>query len=173
MSKLPPFVTGRRPASNPGAASKIGPVSLDRTRAQSPQPADTTGAAEHRTFVDTYFTKVPVPGQDTDIIYNGDMLWAKVTLTLETAGPVAVGNLSSITPVLSGKGQLLETDKPTDFFIAKGTRLYIAAAGINRVKRVIEPIPWLEVITGLIGGVLRALGGATAAAAAAALRSKV
>ena len=168
MSKLPPMFTGRRNPASPGPGSKIGPISLDRTRAQSPEPADTTGAAEHRTFVDTYFTKVPVSGEPTDIIYNGDMVWAKVTLTLETAGPVAVGNLSSITPVLSGKGQLLETDVPTEFFIAKGTRLYIAAAGINRVKRVIEPIPWLEVIAGLVGGVVRALGGATAA-----LRSKI
>jgi hypothetical protein len=168
VSKLPPFVTSRRAVLSGAPVSKIGPVSLDRTRAQSPEPADTTGGAEHRTFVDTYFTKAPVVGQDTDIVYNGDMVWAKVTLTLETAGPVAVGNLASLTPVLSGKGQLLETDVPTEFFIAKGTRLYISAAGVNRVKRVIEPIPWLEVIAGLVGSVVRALGGA-----AAALRSKL
>ncbi len=89
-------------------------------------------------------------GQDTDIIYNGDMMWAQIILTLETAGPVAVGNSSQIVPVLSGKGQLLETGEPTSFFIAKGTRLYIASTSINRVKRVFQPIPWLENITGLI-----------------------
>lgn len=161
MSKLPPIFGRRPPARPPGASpvSKIGPVSLDRSRAQSPEPANTTGQSEHRTFIDTYFTRVPVPGDDTDVVYNGDNMWARLTLTLETAGPVAVGNLSSITPVLSGKGQLLETDVPLTFYIAKGTRLYIAATGINRVKVVVEPIPWLETITGLVGALLGAFRG--------------
>lgn len=164
MSKLPPTMFGRRPPARPGApaASKIGPISLDRNRAQSPEPANTTGDAEHRTFVDTYFTRVPQPGDDTDIIYNGDNMWARVTLTLETAGPVAVGNLSSISPVLSGKGQLLETDVPSTFWIAKGTRLYVSATGINRVKRVVEPIPWLETLTGLVGSLVGAVRGGQA-----------
>jgi hypothetical protein len=162
VSKLPPF--GRRPVvSKIGPASssstKIGPVSLNRTIAQSPEPADTPGGSDHRTFVDTYFTKVPVVGQATDIIYNGDRTWAKITLTLETAGPVAVGNMSAIAPVLSGKGQLLETDVPTVFFIGQGTRLYVSAAGVNRVKRVIEPVPWLETIAGLVKGVVGAVRG--------------
>ena len=139
-----------------GHGSKIGHVSTNRTVAQSPKPADTTGGSENRSFIDTYFTKAPVDGQATDIIYNGDRLWAKVTLTLETAGPVAVGNSSSITPVLSGKGQLLETDVPTIFFIAKGTRMYVAASGINRVKRIVEPVPWLETIAGLVGTLIGA-----------------
>jgi hypothetical protein len=169
VSKLPPNVGGRTPPKGP--VSKIGPVSLNRAVAQSPEPADTTGAADHRTFVDTFFTRAPVEGE-LDIIYNGDRVWAKVTLTLETAGPVAIGNLSSITPALSGKGQLLETDVPAVFFIAKGTRLYFSATGVNRVKRVVEPIPWLETIAGLIKGVGDAIRGA-AAATAASLRSKL
>lgn len=176
MSKLPPILARRNAANaasgqTPTSVSKIGPVSTDRAMAQSPQPADTTGGAEHRSFVDTYFTKVPVVGEATDIIYNGDRMWAKVTLTLETAGPVCVGNLSSITPVLSGKGQLLETDVPTIFFIGKGTRLYIAAAGINRVKRIVEPVPWLETIAGLIGSVIGSLRGG--ASVVAAVKSKL
>src|SRR5262245_3660571 len=137
------------------AAAKIGVVSTEQTVAQAPEPATTAGAGETQTFVDTYFTKVPVVGQPTEIIYNGDRLWARVTLTLETAGPVAVGNMASISPVLSGKGQLLETDVPLSFYIAKGTRLYVAAAGINRIKRVIEPVPWLETITGMLGAAAR------------------
>ena len=140
MNKLPP-----RPS-----LSKIGPVSLDRNVAQAPAPADTVGGGEIKTFIDTYFTKIPVDGEPTDIIYNGDRLWAAVTLTLETAGPVAVGHMSSIAPVLSGKGQLLETGRPTTFIIAKGTRIYVVATGINRIKRTIEPIPWLEMISGLV-----------------------
>ena len=133
MSKLPPGL-GPRPGHRPNA-SKIGPVSTDRTIAQAARPASTPGQVEHRTFIDTYFTRIPVVGQETDIIYNGDMMWAQIILTLETAGPVAVGNSSQIVPVLSGKGQLLETGVPMAFNIAKGTRLYIASTSINRVKR--------------------------------------
>jgi hypothetical protein len=149
VSKLPPGYGGQKKPV--GAISKIGAVSTNRTVAQAPSPAVTTGSAETQAFIDTYFTKVPVLGQPTEIIYNGDRQWAKVTLTLETAGPVAIGNMASITPVLSGKGQLLETDTPLTFYIAKGTKLYIAAAGINRIKRVIEAVPWLETLTGLMG----------------------
>lgn len=132
------------------ATGKIGTVSLDRATAQAPMPSDSVGGGEIRTFIDTYFTRIPVDGQPTDIIYNGDRLWAQVTLTLETAGPVAIGHMSSIAPVLSGKGQLLETGVPTTFIIAKGTRLYVVATGINRIKRTIEPIPWLEMFAGLL-----------------------
>lgn len=162
MSKLPPIYAPR--STKTGGGSKIGPVSLDRNVAQGDQPASTPGDSDNRTFIDTFFTKVPVAGEGTQIVYNGDRIWARVTLTLETAGPVAVGNQAGIAPVLSGKGQLLETDVPVTFNIAKGTRLYVAAAGINRVKRVIEPIPWLETITGLVGGVLTAVGGVIASA---------
>jgi len=165
VSKLPPNVGPKQSART---TSKIGPVSLDPTKAQRAAPADTTGDAEHRSFVDTFFTQVPKPGEDTPIVYNGDRLWAKVTLTLETAGPVVVGNQSSLAPVLSGKGQLLETDEPVVFYIAKGTRLYILSTGINRVKRVIEPVPWLETITGLLGSLMKQAGGGVISA----IRSK-
>jgi hypothetical protein len=151
VSKLPPGYGGAK--KTVGVISKIAAASTDRVIAQAPTPAITTGAAETATFIDTYFTKVPVVGQPTEIVYNGDRLWARVTLTLETAGPVAIGNMASITPVLSGKGQLLETDVPVAMFIAKGTKLYIAAAGINRIKRVIEGVPWLETATGLLGAI--------------------
>lgn len=140
-------------------ANKIAPVSMNRSVAQSPQPADVIGHGQHRTQISTYFTKAPTVGQSPEILYNGDRMWARLTLTLETAGPVAVGQSSSITPVLSGKGQLLETGVPTQFDIAKGTTLYIAATGINRVKVVVAAIPWLETITGLVGSVLAALRG--------------
>jgi len=133
--------------------SKIGAVSLDRTKAQIAQPAVTTSSSDLKTYIDTYFTRVPVVGQETPIIYNGDRTWARVTLTLETAGPVAVGNQATLAPVLSGKGQLLETDVPTVFYVAKGTRLYEVSTGINRIKRVIEPLPWLEPITGSLASI--------------------
>lgn len=150
MSKIPQFARAKQSA---GSISKIGAVSLDRTVAQTPKPARTTGGGEIRTFVDTYFTRLLPPGEPTDIIYNGDRMWAKVTLTLETAGPVAVGNMSSLAPALSGKGQLLETGVPFTFTIAKGTKLYVTASGINRVKRTIEPFAWDEQKVGVLSSI--------------------
>jgi hypothetical protein len=140
-----------------GFTSKVGPVSTDRNVAQVGTPADTTGKSDTRTLIYTYFTKLPDVGESTPILYNGDRLWAEVTLTLETAGPVAVGTMSAITPVLSGRGELLETGVPRSFKIAKGTRLYIAATGVNRVKVEISPYPWLETLTGLHGKTAQAL----------------
>jgi hypothetical protein len=57
--------------------------------------------------------------------------------------------------VLSGKGMRLETGVPLSFFIAKGTRLWVATTSINRVKRVIQPIPWLEQFAGLLGVIIK------------------
>ena len=131
--------------------SKIGPVSTDRNVAQVPQPSSDTATVDGKTLIQTYFTRVPGVGDETPIIYNGDRLWAKITLTLETAGPVVVGTQSGLAPVLSGKGQLLATGDPATFHIMKGVRLYILSTGVNRVKFVTEPIPWLEMITGLVG----------------------
>lgn len=143
-----------RPPPKPGLASrpgsKVGYVSTDRNVAQIPQPAHETGAVDGRTLIQTYFTSLPNIGEDTPILYNGDRLWARITLTLETAGPVAIGTQSNISPVLSGKGQLLETGVPVVFDVMKGNRLYVLATGINRIKFVTAPLPWLEMITGLV-----------------------
>lgn len=145
--------------------SKIGPVSTDRTGTQAPVPATRIGAGENQTRIFTYFTKTPNPSLQFEVLYNGDRMWSKVTLTLETAGPVAVGDSQILQPVLSGKGQLLETNVPTPFIIAKGTRIYVAATTVNRIKVVVEPLPWLEVITGLLGALVAAIRGAPQAIA--------
>ncbi len=163
MKLIPP----RPPAPQ---VSKIGHISLDRNKAQSARPSDTTGTSEDRIKVNTYFTKV-IPA--TDLLYTGDRMWAKVILTLETAGPVAIGDSTDITPVLSGKGQLLETGVPTVLDVAKGNRIYIAATSINRVKVEISPYPWLETITGLAGSLLDAIRGTVAAAGASTPGSKL
>ena len=137
--------------------SKIGQTALgNRAVAAAPEPSP--GPGNSRAQISTYFTKIPVVGESTPILYNGDRLWARVSLTLETAGPVAVGTMSQITPVLSGKGQLLETGKETYFDIAKGTRLYISATSVNRVKLKIEALPWLEQITGLMIQLIGSIG---------------
>jgi hypothetical protein len=148
------------PAGANGAGGKIGysgatPNRAIATNQQTPQ--SNQGRGENRTQITTYFTSA-LNGAASPILYSGDRMWAKVTLTLETAGPVAVGNMAELAPVLSGRGQLLETGVPTPFTIAKGTRLYIAATSVNRVKVVIEPLPWLEQITALISGVIASLG---------------
>lgn len=129
--------------------SKIGPVTGDRTGASASQPQTQTGAGDNRTQIYTYLTRLPKNGA-ADILYNGDRLWAKLTLTLEGAGPVSVGQQSNLFPVLGGQGVLLEADEPYEVIIAKGTRLYIAANGVNRVKVKVEPLPWLEQMTALI-----------------------
>lgn len=127
-------------------ASKIPAVSLDPTIASVQAPAVTTGGAQNRLEMSTYLT---VAG-GTKVLYNGDRMWAKVTLTLRTAGPVAVGQNAQLTPVLSGKGQLLQTGVPTEFQVAKGNKLYVAATGVNPISVLIEAQPWLETITGLL-----------------------
>jgi hypothetical protein len=131
--------------------SKIDQTRLgDRGVATAPMPEGDAGAGNNRSEFSTYFTKIPVMGEPTPVLYSGDRLWADVTLTLETAGPVAVGNRSQITPVLSGRGILLETGVPLTFRIAKGSKIYIAATAVNRLKMFIQPIPWQEQITGLL-----------------------
>lgn len=128
--------------------SKLGPVSIDRTKASVAQPAAETGQGDNRTQVYTYLTNSQPDGQ-TPVLYNGDRMWAKITLTLQTAGPVAVGQSSDLFPVLGGKGVLLVVNEPFEVTIAKGNRLYIAANNINRVAVRVEPLPWLEQITGV------------------------
>lgn len=142
-----------RPTSAPTTISppisKIGAVTApNRNIATAPEPQADQGRAEVRTYVSTYFTKISA--DETQILYNGDRQWAKVKLTLETAGPVAVGVVQKITPVLSGKGIDLTTDVEVEIPVAKGTRLYIASTAVNRVKVIVEPSPWLEQITGLL-----------------------
>lgn len=137
-------------------SSKIAAVTLNRNVADVRAPADTTGQSENKIQIYTYPTK---PSPSPQILYNGDRMWARVTLTLTTAGPVAVGEQSNIVPVLSGKGQLLPPGVPVTFNVAKGNRIYIAADTLNRVNVVIEAYPFLETITGLLSslaGVIRA-----------------
>lgn len=145
----------------PGRRSKIGPVSLNRNIAQAPSPSDQVGTGENRIQVSTYFTKA----LGTDLLYAGDRIWTRVRLVLLTAGPVAVGQFNDITPVLSGKGLLLVTGQPVSFDIAKGNRLFIAAQSVNRVSVSIEPYPWLETITGLLGALVSRVASAPSALA--------
>lgn len=149
------MATRNPPPSRPSSLG-VSTARPDRTQASAPPVVGFGGQVERGTDIFTYITPVGINiGQNTPVLYNGDRLWADVVLELETAGPVAVGTRADIAPILSGKGQLLQTGVPLRFRIAKGTRLYILATAINRVKVTIEPIPWAEEILAAINAIGR------------------
>lgn len=126
----------------------------DSTIAESPSVGVTQGTSSNRLALSTYITKVGT----TDEVYDGSRLWAKITLTLETAGPVAVGTRANLLPVLGGNGVLLDTDEPITLTISKGDKLYIAANAVSRVKIQIESFPWLEQIAGTVFNIMQRVG---------------
>ena len=126
-------------------------------QAQVQQPAAETGKGALRQSATTYFTSVPAIGSPTPELYSADRLWSKVTVTLETAGPVAVGFSSNLSPITSGKGILLTTNEPVTFNVAKGNKLYIQSSSVNRVKLQVESFPWLEQITGALINIMNTI----------------
>ena len=109
----------------------------------------------YRTEVYSYFTR---PTAETDLLYSAEN-WVRIKLTLETAGPVAVGTSHSLAPVLSGRGRLLDTGVEFECFLAKGTRFYVTSQTVNRISVTIEPIPWLEQISGDMAMMLGLIAG--------------
>lgn len=103
-------------------------------------------AATGRVEMSTYFTKP----SGSEVLYRAEG-WVRLRLMLETAGPVAVGSRDSVTPVLSGAGILLPINVEITFPMTKGNRVFIAATAINRVRVIIEPIPWEEQKTTMLG----------------------
>jgi hypothetical protein len=141
---------------SPGQTDKIGMSAQDMARGGASVPPLNPNQGDKLSSYFTYITKAD--GQ-TCVLYNGDRRWANVTLNLETAGPVAVGDKANLTGVTSGVGILLVTDEPRTFRIGKGTRIYIAATAVSRVSVAIEPIPWLEEMTAFLSQVLALLSG--------------
>ena len=134
-----------------GPMAKLGAnTSTDRTRGTVQAPSASVAGAELATELYTFFARPTTDGQ-LAVNYNGDRQYAEVFLTLETAGPVAVSTKQQILPVLSGKGQLLETGVPLRFELAKGNRLWVATTSLNRIKVTVQPLPWLEQLAGLLG----------------------
>jgi hypothetical protein len=136
----------------PGSGmSKLGPnTTTNQTQASVQAPSPTLAGAELSTEMYTFIAR-PVTDGRFVVLYNGDRQFAQIVLTLETAGPVAVSRSQQLDPVLSGKGQTLETGVPLSFFVAKGNRIYVAATSISRIKVTIQPLPWLEQFAGLLG----------------------
>lgn len=109
----------------------------------------------YRTEVYSYFT---VPSDEQELMYSAEN-WVRFKVTLETAGPVSIGTSEQIAPVLSGKGRLLDTGIEYEIYLARGSRIYVAAESVNRLSVTIEPVPWMEQISNEILDVIRVLGG--------------
>ena len=135
--------------------NKLGPiVNTNRNVGSVQAPSASIAGAELATEIYTFFARPTTDGQ-LPVIYNGDRQYAQVILTLETAGPVAVSTKQQILPTLSGKGQLLETNFPLSFTLAKGNRLWVSTTSLNRIKVTIQPLPWLEQFAGLLALIAR------------------
>lgn len=106
-----------------------------------------------RTEIYTWFTKTDGV---SDLMYSAEF-WVRITLRLETAGPVAVGTREELGPVLSGKGILLPDEDPITFVLENGSRLFIISESLNRVQFTVEHIPWLEAILMSIQGGFKSL----------------
>lgn len=94
------------------------------------------------TNIQTYFTNRI---GTSELLFSATR-YCRVTLRLETAGPVAVSTRQEIVPVLSGKGRLLPVNDEITFVLNKGERLYIAAGATNRVSVMIEPLAIQDLI---------------------------
>lgn len=116
---------------------------LDRFQ---PPPLPTVKPTSTKTRAYTYFT---TPGE-TKLLYSAEG-WVKARLILEDAGPVSIGMDQNTNPVLSGKGILLPTNEEIHFVISKGDRIFIAAEAINRVKFIIEPLPYVGLLSSIQG----------------------
>lgn len=106
-------------------------------------------AAAGRTEISTYFTKVG----GNNLLYQAEG-WVRLRIMLETAGPVAIGSRDDVEPVLSGKGITLIRDVEISFPLAKGNRVFITSGAVNRVRMIVEPIPWAEQVTTMIGSLV-------------------
>lgn len=96
----------------------------------------------------TRFTVPTADGEQT-LVYSAEK-WVRIILTLQTAGPVAAGTSANLKPVAQGRGISLIQNIPTPFILPRGDRLYIASDTVDRIAIIIEPIPWLEEIAGLL-----------------------
>jgi hypothetical protein len=111
-------------------------------------------ASKGRAELYTYFTET----SGSFLLYKAEE-WVRVRLLLETNGPVAVGARDDVAPPLSGKGISLPKDVEITFSLARGNRVYIAATAINRVRFIVEPIPWADQIAVMLGSLISVMKG--------------
>lgn len=108
-----------------------------------------------QTRANTIFTSGQPFGRG-HVLYTAQK-WFRVKLRLETAGPVTIGFASDITAVGAGSGASLGADE-VEVIVKKGDTLYYAANAINRVRMVVEPVPWAEQMWSRVGSILQMLG---------------
>lgn len=149
MPKANPFADLISRARLPGSQQRAIPT--PGASGGAPDPTQSAGNYQAQTY-----TFITTAGGQEQQLYTANVEWSRVTLVLETAGPVAVAFTQGFTPVLSGKGTLLTTNLPYVADVPRGSRLWIAANTVERVKVLVHPLPWLEQI---LGGILKvALG---------------
>lgn len=119
----------------------------------APPSLPTVKPTSTKTRMYTYFTEAG----ETKLLYSAET-WVKARLILEDAGPVAIGTDQNITPVLSGKGIVLPTGVEVEFYISRGDRIFIAAEAVNRVRFIIDPIPFLGSIQMALDAIVNLIG---------------
>jgi hypothetical protein len=135
-------------AVNRSLVRQVAQTLASRSRDKSRALPDSKGgepAKQLKTYSTEVYSYFTVPTTESDLLYSAES-WVKMKLTLETAGPVAVGTAANITPVLGGNGRLLDTSEEWEVILSKGTRIYVTSQTVNRLSVTIEPIPWLEQI---------------------------
>lgn len=106
--------------------------------------------------VRTVFTD---PDGKTHELLPFSSVWRKLTLFLETAGPVAVGDKADLGTPISGNGRLLPVKQDAVFTIPPNCKFYIASGAVNRIGFQAEPIPWGEDIWQRLGEFMTAASG--------------
>lgn len=119
-----------------------------------PTETEPLAAGKYETRIQSYFT---VPGE-TKVLYTAAN-WIELLVTLETAGPVAIGTTEQIQPVLSGKGRLLAPGVEARFHLYRGDRLYIAADTINRISFIAHHVAWQQQILATVAAAVDASKG--------------
>lgn len=136
LPSLDPSLVGRISAEMTGKNKELGRALPDSKGAETPKQLQT-----YRTWVTTFFTLGSI---ESELLYSAEN-WVRIRVSLQTAGPVAIGTVSEIVPVLSGKGIILDPDNdPWEAVLPKGARVYIASETVNRIDVTVDPIPWLE-----------------------------
>lgn len=77
--------------------------------------------------------------------------WLEVHLILETAGPVAVGDVEDLFPIGSGRGLLLPFNQSVTFKLSPSSRIFIASATPDTISVRMNAIPGLDQILKAIG----------------------
>jgi hypothetical protein len=109
-----------------------------------------------QTKIYTYVTEADT----TKLLWQAqDDEWIRLTLRLETVGPVAIGHSDALLPATSGKGRVLPTNEDIYVDLSPSSRLYIASAAVDLVSVHVNAIPGLEQLLRVLSGAHAGSGG--------------